>query len=522
MEQKIIKILNILKKFQLDEVATYMECETVEIQPYIENLIADGVIKQISTNDYVYDISKDVATKRKLRQKTVEVNIGFNLNKQELFNLENYKDFPAKKVLKKKADLDYYNSCDEKTKKLLIKHIVLFNLVGNPSLHNQTELLKQISKKYPDYKMNAQWYRRKYNRYLKEGLAGLYHNKLSTIDTKVYDEFKQLYLTPRGYTQEQCYEILMLKGGYKEGDIPTLPTFIHRLKHEFSKDAIKKMRSHNKLMPVSAEVEALQIHKKRKKPCEVYFEDAANDYWRAIVENNIEVGKHRQEFISKLITYFRGIKLGEIVREKVIDFKNTLLSEGVTFNIVKGLIGMLFTILKASGIKIDFEIYQDLNHSSKIYTQEEVKKIILNDSPEALVVALGLRLGELQALKYEDFDFENKLVTIKRRNEYGRIKEFKQAKFIRQCMVPDTILNRIDKSKKGFIYGKITMPTYESCLYAHIMLMQTQHIPLNIIAHNMGHSSISSFFVTYHYLFPKHLEENFNILKPLNLEEHQC
>ena len=183
---------------------------------------------------------------------------------------------------------------------------------------------------------------------------------------------------------------------------------------------------------------------------------------------------------------------------------------------------MLFTILKASGIKIDFEIYQDLNHSSKIYTQEEVKKIILNDSPEALVVALGLRLGELQALKYEDFDFENKLVTIKRRNEYGRIKEFKQAKYIRQCIVPDIILNRIDKSKKGFIYGKITMPTYESCLYAHIMLMQTQHIPLNIIAHNMGHSSINSFFTTYHYLFPKHLEENFNILKPLNLEEHQC
>lgn len=53
---------------------------------------------------------------------------------------------------------------------------------------------------------------------------------------------------------------------------------------------------------------------------------------------------------------------------------------------------MLFTILKASGIKIDFEIYQDLNHSSKIYTQEEVKKIILNDSPEALVVALGLKM----------------------------------------------------------------------------------------------------------------------------------
>ena len=68
-----------------------------------------------------------------------------------------------------------------------------------------------------------------------------------------------------------------------------------------------------------------------------------------------------------------------------------------------------------------------------------------------------------------------------------------------------------------FIYGKITMPTYESCVYAHIMLMQSQQVPMNIIASNMGHTSISSFYHTYHHLFPLHLNDDFNIFNPLGL-----
>ena len=517
MEQQITKILNILKKFRLDEVATYLECEIEEIKPHIDNLIDGGYVKQISSNEFVYVINKDSDFQRKINQKTIEVNVGFNMKENEIFNLENYRDFPAEKVFKRKADLEYFKNCDERTKKLLIKHIVLFNLAGDMPFGALQQYLKQISEKYPDYAMNPQWYRRKYKRYLQEGLAGLYHNKISTIDTKVYEEFKKLYLTPRGYTQEQCYDMLLLKGGYKEGDIPTLPTFVHRLKHEYTKDAIKKMRSYSKLMPVSEEVEALKVHRKRKRPSEVYFEKAAKDYWRAIIVNNIEMSKHKQNAITKLISYFRGVKLGDIVKEKVLEFRDSLLSEGVTITSVKGLIGALFTILRASGINVDYEIYSEIKHSSPIYTLEEIKKIILNDCPEAWVIALGLRLGELQALKYEDFDFENKLVTIKRRNELGRIKEFKHGKFIRQCKVPDIMLERIDRKKQGFIYGKITMPTYESCVYAHIMLMQSQQVPMNIIASNMGHTSISSFYHTYHHLFPLHLNDDFNIFNPLGL-----
>ena len=40
------------------------------------------------------------------------------MKKNEIFNLENYKYFPAETVFKRKTDLDYYNKCDERTKNL--------------------------------------------------------------------------------------------------------------------------------------------------------------------------------------------------------------------------------------------------------------------------------------------------------------------------------------------------------------------------------------------------------------------
>ena len=46
MEQRITKILNILKKFQINEIATYLECEESEIKPYINNLISEGFVKK--------------------------------------------------------------------------------------------------------------------------------------------------------------------------------------------------------------------------------------------------------------------------------------------------------------------------------------------------------------------------------------------------------------------------------------------------------------------------------------------
>ena len=157
MEAKILKIMNILKRFSLEDLSTYMECDTSELIPYIDKFVREEVVHKISNDEYLYEKTKSAKIKRKLNTKHVKVETNFTLSENQLFDLEKFRDFPAEQVFTKKRDLDYYNNCDEKMKKLLIKHIVLFNLAGDMSFSEAAIFLGRISKEFPEYKMNAQW-----------------------------------------------------------------------------------------------------------------------------------------------------------------------------------------------------------------------------------------------------------------------------------------------------------------------------------------------------------------------------
>ena len=510
MEQKILKIMNILKRFSIDDLAGYMECDTSELIPYIDELIKDEVVHRISNDEYLYEKTKSSKIKRKLNTKHVRVETNFKLSENQLFDLEKFRDFPAEEVFTKKRDLDYYNKCDEKMKKLLIKHVVLFNLAGDMTFSEAAVFLGRISKEYPEYKMNAQWYRIKYKRYIAEGLPGLYQCKLCTIDNKVYEEFKKIYLSPKQYTQEQAYELLKMKG-YESDAIPTLPTFMHRLKQEYSREAIKKIRT-----PITQDSSAKTTQKRKPKPQNMLFEDAANKYWKMIKDNNVsyKVANDKKRNIEKLKEYFKGYKLRDIIQEEIIKFRTHLTSKGVCFATVKALTGLLLIILKMCGFCSGYDIYENLTQSAEIYPLETVKSLIQEDGAESWVIAMGLKLGELQAIQYEDINFEKETLSINRRYMHGKLVQFKRLQ-IKEIKIPHYLINKIDRNKTGFIFGQIQMPNYESCLYAHIMLLQSQHVPINLIAKEMGYDSIHTFYRQFHHLFPQKLEDDFDILKPL-------
>ncbi len=511
MEQKILKIMNILKRFSLEDLSTYMECDTSELIPYVEKFVDEQVVHKISKDEYLYEKTNSNKLKRKLNTQKVKVETNFTLSENQLFNLDNFREFPAEQVFTKKRDLDYYNKCDERMKQLLIKHVVLFNLAGDMSHAEAKIFLGRIAKDFPEYKMNAQWYKIKYKRYIEEGLPGLYQSKLCTIDNKVYEDFKKIYLSPKQYTQEQAYELLKLKG-YESDSIPTLPTFIHRLKHEYSKEAIKKFRT-----PITQEASSETTTRKRKqKPQNILFEDAANKYWKMIVDNDISytVANNKKRNIEKLKEYFKGYKLGEIIQEEIVKFRKYLMTKGVCFATVKALVGLLIIILRVCGFQLQYDIYENLTNSATIYTLKEVKELIKKDGPEVWVIALGLKLTELQAIQYEDIDFEQSTISINRRYMHGKLAYFKR-KQVKVVKMPQYLLNKVDRNKTGFIFGQIKMPNFESCLYAHIMLLQSQHVPMNLIAKEMGYSSIHTFYVQFHHLFPQNLENDFDLFKPL-------
>lgn len=106
-------------------------------------------------------------------------------------------------------------------------------------------------------------------------------------------------------------------------------------------------------------------------------------------------------------------------------------------------------------------------YKAEIYDQEEVEILIekVKDTdlevPICLDVALGLRRGELLALKWEDIDFENCKVKI--RNNLVQVgneiitKEPKTESSIREIELPMTLIQLLKKERKKYLEKKIRL-----------------------------------------------------------------
>lgn len=512
MEEKILKIVNILGRFSIEDVAAYLECDENDIAPYIKRFEEDEILTKLTDDLYLYDKSNRTKLKKKLIIEQEKTDFNYIMPKNKLFNLENFRKFPAEQVFTKKRDLDYYNKSDERMKKLLIKHIVLFSLVGYRPFAETKIYLYKIAKEFPEYKMDVQWYRIKYKRYMEEGLPGLYQNKLCTIDNKAYEEFKKMYLSPKRYTGAAVYELLKMKG-FDSDSLPSVVTFMHRLKSEYSEEAIKIYRSDIKKGHYS---NGVVTFKQVKGAQDVLFETAVQEYFNILASNKIQISKAKRHNIFKVGEYFGKYKLRNISTEEILKYRKMLVSKGYSVGTVRGMIVLILEILKMNRIIIDATIFDIIIDSYKIYTEEEIKEIIKKCGPEAWIISLGLKLTELQALEYEDITYDKGEVLINKCYHGGKIIKYHNFK-AKPIKMPKFLLNNIDKSKTGLIFGQIEMPTYESCLCTHIKLLQDQNIPMNLIAKEMRYNDIKTFYTQFHQLFPKEFEPDFDILEPLNI-----
>lgn len=487
-----------------------MECDTAELIPYIEKLEKELVIYKIANDNYVYEKGNNTKFKRTLNSKVIKVETTYSPTENQIFNLNKYKQFPAEQVLTNKQDLDYFNKSTEEMKQILVKHIVLFNLIGDLGQTESQSIIDKIAIDYPEYKMNAQWYRTKYKRYIKDGLAGLYLNRKSAIDETSYTLFKELYLSPKQYTQGQAYEILRMKG-YADDSMPKAASFMKKLKQEYSAEEIKQFRT-------PAEKDVSESAHLKTKPRNILFKDAVNYYWKMIEDNEINTcGVNKYNQIKRLKQYFKGYKLADITQEEIIKYRKQLMTEGVCFSTIKVILGTLLLILRMCGYHQDYDIYENLTKSVDFYTLDEIKTIVETDGPEAWVILLGLKLTELKALEYGDINLKKEILTVSKFYRDDKVVHIQHKNQMRKIKIPKLLLNRIDRNKTGVIFGQITMPNYESCLYAHITLLLAQNVPMNLIAKDMGYESVYTFYRQFHNIFPQKMDDDFDITKPLGI-----
>ena len=287
----------------------------------------------------------------------------------------------------------------------------------------------------------------------------------------------------------------------------------------YNKPILNARLSKNSIKKSTQEAGNAKTRKKRK-ITNVLFEDAVKEYLCYLVSKKIKIYKSKKYSLKKLEKYFHGFRLEKINKEEIIKFKKYLLTTGFGLETVTGLIGVLLAILKMYGYKYDRKIFENSKNSCIVFTNDDIKNLVLQCGPEAWTIILGLKVSEIAALQYEDIDFRKGTVTINKTYHDKTIYKinFKYAKILKLHPI---LLNSIDKKKKGPIFGEIEMPLYESCICAHFNLLQQQNIPLELIAKEMRYKTYKTFYVRFKDFFPKEISPDFDILKPLNIENYK-
>ena len=74
-----------------------------------------------------------------------------------------------------------------------------------------------------------------------------------------------------------------------------------------------------------------------------------------------------------------------------------------------------------------------------------------------------------------------------------------------------------NNSELNKLYKDIKINNYEQLIFAHVMLMQINKVPMNIIAKQMGYNGLSAFYPMYRHLFPQQIDSDFDIFAQLDI-----
>lgn len=133
---------------------------------------------------------------------------------------------------------------------------------------------------------------------------------------------------------------------------------------------------------------------------------------------------------SRIMPQLSYLKKTAITSELVNDFTTKLLNDGLAPKTVKDILIILQQILVFSNINIKFAIpkvpkkeIQILQSSEQIMLERYLyNNINLNTIGIIICLYMGLRIGELCALRWENIDIDNKKIKIK--NTITRIRNF--------------------------------------------------------------------------------------------------
>lgn len=164
------------------------------------------------------------------------------------------------------------------------------------------------------------------------------------------------------------------------------------------------------------------------------FEDAARE-WLEQIRDRVRLStytQYRLKLEKNILPYFTGVRLGEISAASVREFYGKLLEDGVNENyavhILAQLRMMLRSLYPACGLPNPLGEFALPRNSRTPARREDFREAdcydalyrSLTEQPTLtkagilLTLTIGLRIGELCALKWSDIDLEEGTLTVKR------------------------------------------------------------------------------------------------------------
>jgi len=239
----------------------------------------------------------------------------------------------------------------------------------------------------------------------------------------------------------------------------------------------------------------------------ITFKEAAESYleWYFKNSNARESSKKKHENrVKQLIEYFGNYRLSEISERLVNKYKDYRLSKGVsrkTINKELTVLKSIFNRAKESGIfrgdipKI--EKFKEVEKEEVRYLTPEEAKRLIEACPEwfkpVIIFALntGLRAGEIFSLRWENIDFENRVIYI----------ESTSTKTKKTYKVPmnETVyklLKKLEKEKKehGYVFtNRLGLPyKYEDRTYLKVFKNACKRAGIeNFRFHDLRHTFAS-------------------------------
>lgn len=151
--------------------------------------------------------------------------------------------------------------------------------------------------------------------------------------------------------------------------------------------------------------------------------------------------------------------------------------------------------------------------SVPILSNTEILEIIKNKSPELWVLAMGIKPTEIEALHYEDIDFESGRILIDKFKTNCRIKKYDDPSKVRRQKIHPILLASLDKKGTGLIYEQTHISNYKILMFTHVKLLLDLGVPVDIICKNLGVTDIDNFKEKYKLLLNPFERNDFDIFK---------